>query len=64
MNEEKFQIIKASMDGTSIGITVAVVLEMLPHLSALLAIIWMLIRIYETATVQKLVDKYTKRKVK
>lgn len=40
-------------DSASIGVTVLSFIEYLPAVSALLAIFWTVIRIYETKTVQR-----------
>lgn len=39
-------------DGLSIGTVAATIAGWLPHIAAVLSIIWTLIRIYETKTVQ------------
>jgi peptidoglycan biosynthesis protein MviN/MurJ (putative lipid II flippase) len=44
--------VKASADVLSVGVAVGTVAQLLPHLAALLTIIWTLIRIFETETVQ------------
>lgn len=41
-------------DAISIGVGVSSLLSWLPHIAALLTIIWTLIRIFETRTVQRL----------
>ncbi|OWK32306.1 hypothetical protein [Sphingomonas mucosissima] len=46
---------KASVDVLSFGVAVGTVTQLLPHLAALLTIIWTLIRILETDTVRSLV---------
>ena len=55
---------KAVMDALSIGTAVATIVGWLPAISAVLAIIWTAIRIYETATVQKLLFTLEERKAK
>lgn len=45
--------VKASIDVTSAGIAVGTIAQLLPHVAAILTIIWTLIRIYETDTVQR-----------
>lgn len=46
-------IIKILLDSTSLGVTIASFTQILPAISAFLAIIWILIRIFETKTVQE-----------
>ena len=46
---------KASVDVLSFGVAVGTVTQLLPHLAALLTIIWTLIRIFETDTLRALV---------
>ena len=45
-------IIKVLLDSTSVGVTIASFANILPAISAFLAIVWILIRIFETRTVQ------------
>lgn len=45
---------KPAMDAASIAVGVSTLLSWLPHIAALLTIIWTLIRIFETRTVQRL----------
>ena len=52
--------VKMSGDGTSIGVVVATLTEILPAVAAVFSIVWMAIRIYETDTVQKLLRKKDK----
>ncbi|MDH5612201.1 MAG: hypothetical protein OEY66_07075 [Gammaproteobacteria bacterium] len=46
--------VKHTMDAGAFTITVGALAEILPAFAALLSIVWMMIRIYETRTVQKL----------
>lgn len=48
---------KHMLDGVSIVATLGTLIEMLPSISALLSIIWVGIRIYETDTVQRLLGR-------
>lgn len=43
---------KASADIVSAGIVVGTLAQLLPHIAAILTIVWTLIRIFETETVQ------------
>lgn len=51
---------KYIMDATSIGIWAGALIEILPAIAALVSIIWGIIRIYETRTVQRLLGKQPK----
>jgi len=51
------QVIKSAIDVTSFGVVIGSVMELLPAVSAILAIVWTCIRIYETETIQKLIGK-------
>jgi len=57
LSEEQQQIGKQLLDGLSIFTVVATLVEMLPAVSALLSIVWVSIRIWETRTVQGLVNR-------
>lgn len=52
--------VKMSADITSVGIAVGTLAQVLPHVAALLTILWTLIRIWETATVQRLLGRQAK----
>lgn len=45
--------VKASGDFVSAGIVAGTIAQLLPHVAAILTIIWTLIRIYETDTAQR-----------
>jgi len=49
--------IKYTFDTVGVGITIGAVFDYLPEATALLTFLWLLIRIYETNTVQKLFGK-------
>ena len=57
---------KALADGAALTVTLSGVMGWMTPVAtlvgSLLGIVWMLIRIYETATVQKLIKKYASRK--
>jgi len=53
--------LKAVGDVLSVGTVVATLAAWLPPVAALFTIIWTLIRILETETVQKLIDKWRNR---
>ena len=48
---------KQIIDVTSIGVAVGSLADMLPAIAAVLTIVWTIIRIYETATVQRWLGK-------
>jgi glycerol-3-phosphate acyltransferase PlsY len=52
---------KHVVDGLAIATTLGTLMEVLPSVSALLSIIWLAIRIWETDTVQKLVKRDAKQ---
>jgi hypothetical protein len=51
------ETLKHMIDGASILTVIGTLVEFLPAVSAVLSIIWVAIRIYETDTVQKLVNR-------
>ncbi|KKN23570.1 hypothetical protein LCGC14_0903490 [marine sediment metagenome] len=55
------QIVKATCDIASISCIVATFMNMLPNLAAGASLIWGLIRIWETKTVQKRIRKWRKK---
>jgi len=48
---------KLSFDVVSAGIAVGTLAQLLPHIAALLTIVWTLIRILETETVQSVLRR-------
>ena len=54
---------KHLIDLSAIFTAVGTMLSWLPHMASLFTIIWMGIRIWETKTIQKLVNKKPKAKV-
>jgi len=57
MTDHDQETLKHVLDGASILTVVGTLVEFLPAVSALLTVVWMSIRIYETDTVQKLVHR-------
>jgi hypothetical protein len=57
MNEQNQETLKHVIDGASILTVIGTLVEFLPAVSAILSIVWVAIRIYETETVQKLVNR-------
>jgi hypothetical protein len=49
---------KHILDTASIATALGTVMQLLPAIAALFTIVWTLIRIYETKTVQKLLGKH------
>ena len=45
------------LDITSIGVLLGSLAEVLPHVAAIFTLVWTCIRIYETKTVQKWLNK-------
>jgi DMSO reductase anchor subunit len=52
---------KHVIDWTSIGIALGTLMQILPSIAAALSIVWSVIRIYETKTVQSWIKKWTKQ---
>lgn len=61
MRLEEHLPIKPFIDGVSLSTMLATLLGWLPALAALLSVVWTAIRIYETETVKKLIDKCSTR---
>jgi hypothetical protein len=51
---------KSVIDWTSIGVAFGSLLQILPSIAAALSILWTVIRIYETKTVQNFIKKWKK----
>ena len=54
--------IKPIVDAVAVTTTASALFGWLPPIAALLTLVWTAIRIYETETVQKFVDKHNLRK--
>jgi hypothetical protein len=54
MTDHDQETLKHILDGASIITVIGTIVEFLPAVSAVLSIIWVTIRIWETDTVQKL----------
>jgi len=52
---------KSVIDWTSIGIAFGSLMQILPSIAAALSILWTVIRIYETKTVQGWIKKWSKK---
>ena len=57
MTEHDQETVKYMIDGASILTVIGTLVEFLPAVSALLSIIWIAIRIYETDTIQRFVGR-------
>lgn len=60
MNHHNLEVVKHTMDGLSLTTILASLVGYLPELSAGAALVWTLIRIWETRTVRKLMDRLAK----
>ncbi len=49
--------VKASADVLSVGVIAGALAQALPHIAAILSIVWTLIRLYETDTVQGMIRR-------
>jgi hypothetical protein len=57
MTEYNQETLKQMLDGASILTVIGTLVEFLPAVSAVLSIIWVAIRIYETDTVKRLMSR-------
>ena len=57
MTEHNQETLKHMIDGASILTVIGTLVEFLPAVSAILSIVWVAIRIYETDTVKKLLNR-------
>jgi hypothetical protein len=57
MNEHNQETLKHILDGASLLTVIGTLVEFLPAVSALLSIVWVAIRIYETETMKKLLNR-------
>ena len=57
MNEQNQETLKHVIDGASILTVIGTLVEFLPAVSAVLSIVWVAIRIYETDTVKRLTNR-------
>jgi len=57
MTEHDQETLKHILDGASLITVIGTLVEFLPAVSAALSIVWVAIRIWETKTVQKLVNR-------
>ncbi len=55
--QRDLEIAKHAVDGASIGTALAALAGWLPEMAALVSLIWGLIRIYETRTVQRMLGR-------
>lgn len=57
MNDNHHEAAKQALDAASIVTVVGTLMEVLPAIAAAFTIVWTAIRIYETETVQKWVNR-------
>jgi len=57
MSETTSETIKYVVDGLSVVTVIGTLVEMLPSIAALFTIVWTIIRIWETETVQNLIAR-------
>lgn len=57
MNPENQETLKHIGDAVSAGVVIGALASWLPPVAALLAIVWTIIRIYETQTIQRLLGR-------
>lgn len=57
MSNPNIEAAKSAGDALSVGVVLGTLAEILPAIAALLAIIWTCLRIYESATVQRMLGK-------
>ena len=57
MDAHTEHVVKTGTDIVSAGVMVGAIIEILPAIAAIFTIIWTVIRIYETKTVQRLLGR-------
>jgi hypothetical protein len=57
MNEQSQETVKTVLDGLSVVTVVGTLMDILPAVAALFTIIWTGIRIWETDTVRRMLDR-------
>lgn len=57
MQDEAAEHVKNVVDALSIATVVATIMDILPSVAALLSIVWTIIRIWETKTIQNLLGR-------
>jgi chromate transport protein ChrA len=62
MEPHNIEIAKKAGDYVFAGVTLGAFFSVLPHITALLALVWWLIRIGETDTVQNLINRLRGRR--
>jgi hypothetical protein len=53
---------KNQLDLASVGLLLATLFSLIPHLTAVVTLVWSLVRLYETATVQNWLARRRQRK--
>jgi hypothetical protein len=62
MKHETGEVLKAGLDTLSVFTMLGALFDMLPSVAALFTIVWTGIRIYETDTVQSIINKFRRPK--
>lgn len=62
MVQQQLEHIKTGVDGLSITTILLALLDKMPEIAALAALVWTIIRIWETSTVQRWCGKRKRRK--
>ena len=62
LNHDDIDGIKGVVDTVSVITVVGTLVDALPAIAALLSIVWTLIRIFESETIQKLLNKFRRPK--
>ena len=57
MNEQSQETVKTVLDGLSVVTVIGTLMDILPAVAALFTIIWTGIRIWETDTVRRMLDR-------
>jgi hypothetical protein len=57
MNDQSQETAKAVLDGLSVATVIGTLMDILPAVAALFTIIWTGIRIWETDTVRRMLDR-------
>lgn len=53
MNFSDAAAVKTTVDSAAIVVLISTIANLLPHIASLLTVIWMVLRIWETETVQR-----------
>ena len=59
--EQQVETMKYAADAGAAGISLGAIMGLLPHITAVLSLVWVAIRLYETKTIQSLIAKLRKK---